>query len=90
MHSPVTGRLRPFAAMIFAKPVAWPWLAALPRPVGVLPKIDGLTATQGDSAGEIELSWNPIKRGLQNYLIELTDDAAGPGPASEPATKVAP
>ncbi len=32
-------------------------------PVGALPKIDGLTATQGDSADEIDLSWNPIKRG---------------------------
>lgn len=46
-------------------------------PVGALPKIDGLTATQGDTAGEIDLSWNPIKRGLQNYLIEPTDDPTG-------------
>ena len=95
--------------------------------VGALPKVDGLTATQGDADGEVDLGWNPVKRGLQNYLIELTDDpagqtgwrfagnsrnssatrkglasgkrhwfrvtaegAAGPGPASDPATKVAP
>src|SRR6266851_5514450 len=96
-------------------------------PVGPMPKVDGLTVTQGDADGELDLSWNPVKRGLQNYLIELTDDptgqtgwrfamnsrkssaaatgltsgkrywfrvtaegAAGPGPASDPATKVAP
>ena len=75
----------------------------------------------------MDLRWNAIKRGLQNTLVELTDDptgqtgwrfalnsrkstatikgltsgkrywfrvtaegAAGPGPASDPATKVAP
>jgi fibronectin type III domain protein len=96
-------------------------------PVGAMPKVDGLTATQGDADGEIDLSWNTVKRGLQNFLIELIDDpagqagwryaansrkssaiikgltsgkrywfrvtaegAAGPGPASDPATKVAP
>jgi len=95
--------------------------------IGALPKIEGLTATQGDASGEVDLSWNPIKRGLQNYLVELTEDpaaqtgwrfamnsrksncsitgltsgkrywfrvtpegSAGPGPASEAATKVAP
>ena len=101
--------------------------ASTAGPVGAMPKVDGLTATQGDADAEIDLSWNPIKRGLQNFLIELTEDpsgqtgwvfaansrkssatvkaltsgkrywfrvtaegASGPGPASDPATKVAP
>jgi hypothetical protein len=96
-------------------------------PVGAMPKVEGLTATQGDTEGEVDLGWNPVKRGLQNFIIETTDDpagqtgwhfamnsrkssaavkglasgkrywfrvtaegAAGPGPASDPATKVAP
>ena len=81
----------------------------------------------GDAEGAIDLAWNAIRRGLQNFLIELTEDpagqtgwrfaansrkssatldgltsgkrywfrvtaegAAGPGPASNAATKVAP
>ena len=96
-------------------------------PVGPMPKVEGLTATAGDTEGEVDLAWNAIRRGLQNFLIELTEDpagltgwrfaansrkstatlpglttgrrywfrvtaegAAGPGPASSPATKVAP
>lgn len=96
-------------------------------PVGPMPKVEGLTATAGDGEGEINLAWNAIRRGLQNFLIELSEDpagqtgwrfaansrkstatldglttgkrcwfrvtaegAAGPGPASTPATKVAP
>ncbi|MDB6153690.1 MAG: hypothetical protein JWL90_2143 [Chthoniobacteraceae bacterium] len=96
-------------------------------PVGSMPKVEGLTATTGDSEGMVDLSWNAVRRGLQNFLIELTDDpagqggwrfglnsrkssatvtglksgqrywfrvtaegAAGPGPTSSPATKVAP
>ena len=96
-------------------------------PVGPMPPVVGLTATSGDADGEIDLAWNAIRRGLQNYFIEITDDpagqtgwhfaansrkssaqitgltsgkrywfrvtaegAAGPGPASNAATKVAP
>ena len=96
-------------------------------PVGPMPKVEGLTATASDAEGAIDLAWNAIRRGLQNFLIELTEDpagqtgwrfaansrkssatltgltsgkrywfrvtaegAAGPGPASNPATKVAP
>jgi hypothetical protein len=96
-------------------------------PVGAMPKVEGLTATAGDAEGTIGLARNAIPRGLQNFLIELTEDpagqtgwrlatnsrkssavitgltsgqrywlcvttegAAGPGPASNPATKVAP
>jgi hypothetical protein len=96
-------------------------------PVGPMPKVEGLTATAGDSEGVVDLSWNAIRRGLQNFLVELSEDptgqsgwhfalnsrkssaaatglksgqrywfrvtaegAAGPGPASIPATKVAP
>jgi hypothetical protein len=95
--------------------------------VGPMPKVEGLTATQGDADGEIDLAWNRIPRGLQNYIIEITEDATGlagwkfaqnsrkssatvknltsgkrywfrvtaegaegPGPASDPVTKVAP
>jgi len=46
-------------------------------PVGPMPKVEGVTATAGDAEGTIDLSWNAIRRGLQNFLIELTDDAAG-------------
>ena len=96
-------------------------------PVGPMPKVEGLTATAGDAEGSVDLAWNSIRRGLQNFLIELSEDpagltgwrfaansrkssatiegltsgkrywfrvtaegAAGPGPASTPATKVAP
>ena len=46
-------------------------------PVGAMPKVEGLTATQGDSAGEIDLAWNPVKRGLKSYTIEVSEDPAG-------------
>ena len=96
-------------------------------PVGPMPKVEGLRATQGDADGEVELHWNPVKRGLASYLVEATSDpaaltgwhlvatptkskatisglpsgqrcwfrvaangTAGPGPWSDPATKVAP
>ena len=96
-------------------------------PIGPMPKVEGLTATAGDAEGHVDLAWNPVRRGLQNFLIELTEDpagltgwrfaansrkssatldglttgkrywfrvtaegAAGPGPASNAATKVAP
>ena len=96
-------------------------------PVGPMPKVEGLTATAGDAEGSVDLAWNSIRRGLQNFLIEISEDpagltgwrfaansrkssatldglttgkrywfrvtaegAAGPGPASTAATKVAP
>ena len=96
-------------------------------PVGPMPRVEGLTATAGDAEGVVDLAWNAIRRGLQNFLIEVSEDpagqtgwrfaansrkssatieglttgkrywfrvtaegAAGPGPASTPATKVAP
>ena len=92
-----------------------------------MPKVEGLTATAGDAEGVVDLAWSAIRRGLQNFLIELSEDpagltgwrfaansrkssatldgltsgkrywfrvtaegAAGPGPASNAATKVAP
>lgn len=45
--------------------------------VGALPKVEGVFATQGDDAGEIDLQWNPVKRGLKSYTIEQTEDPAG-------------
>ena len=87
----------------------------------------GLKTTEGDAPGEVDFQWNTVKRGLRNYIAEMTDDpagltgwhvigtptksgmtatgltsgkrywfrvsangTAGPGPASEAATKVAP
>jgi len=51
--------------------------ADAPTPVGPMPQVAGLFATQGDSDGEVDLHWNPIKRGLKSYLIEKTTDPAG-------------
>ena len=48
-----------------------------PAPVGPMPKITGLVATQGDGDGMIDLHWNPVKRGLNSYVIERTTDPAG-------------
>lgn len=96
-------------------------------PVGPMPKVTGLTATQGDEDGEVDLQWASIRRGLQNYEGSQTEDptgqtgwehsfiasksktsvpglvsgkrywfrvraigAEGPGPWSDPASKVAP
>ena len=98
-----------------------------PSPVGVLPKVEDLRATQGDESGEVDLTWDPIRRGLKSYLVEISTSvdgqsdwtfgkvetkskttltglesgkrywfcvkaigAAGEGPASEIATKIAP
>ncbi len=119
--------LPPEQAAALAKDAAMDLAADTGTAVGDMPKVEGLTTTQGDTDGEIDLSWNPVKRGLQNYLVEITDDpagqtgwhfcmnsrkssctvtgltsakrywfrvtaegAAGPGPASEARTKVAP
>ncbi len=102
-------------------------ITSAPTPVGPMPRVEMLTATAGDADGTVDLSWNAIRRGLQNFLVELTEDptgqtgwrfalntrkssvtctglrsgqrywfrvtaegAAGPGLASQPATKVAP
>ena len=48
-----------------------------PTPVGPMPKIAGLVATQGDGDGMIDLHWNPVKRGLKSYIVERTSDPAG-------------
>lgn len=101
--------------------------SADPAPVGDMPKVTGLTATAGDADGEVDLSWDPVRRGLKSYNIEKTEDpagqtgwtyaasssksraaleglptgkrlwfrvsalgSAGPGPWSDPATKVVP
>lgn len=54
--------------------------ASTHTPVGEMPKVEGLTATQGDGAGEIDLHWNPIKRGLQTYIVEYCIGEAPTGP----------
>ena len=97
-----------------------------PTPVGVLPKVENLRTSRGDEDAEIDLQWDPIKRGLNNYILQMSTDplgltgyvtiatptkskfsvknlipgtrywftvaangSAGPGPASDKATKVA-
>lgn len=45
--------------------------------VGTMPKVTGLVATQGDADGEIDAHWNPVKRGLSNYTVEITEGPAG-------------
>ena len=53
-------------------------VAASPgTPVGPMPKIDGLTATQGDNPGILDTQWNPIKRGASSYTIQISTDPAG-------------
>ena len=46
-------------------------------PVGPMPKVEGLRATQGDADGTVDLHWNAVKRGLANYIVESTSDPAG-------------
>jgi hypothetical protein len=46
-------------------------------PVGPMPKVEGLKATQGDADCEVDLQWNPVKRGLKNYHVEMTTDPNG-------------
>lgn len=47
-------------------------------PVGPMPKVEGLSATQGDAEGEIDLHWTAIRRGLRSYEIESAPEASGP------------
>ena|GEM_PF-7025937 len=35
-----------------------------------MPKVELLAATQDDEDGEVDLQWNPVKRGLKNYVIK--------------------
>ena len=70
-------------------------VASAATPVGPMPKVEGLTATQGDANGSVDLHWNSVKRGLKNYIVEMTDDPIGetgwhvidsPGKSSATAT----
>jgi hypothetical protein len=117
----------PVVAAAKAKSAGMDVVGSSHTPVGAMPKVEGLKATQGDANGSVDLQWNPVKRGLNNYIMEQTDDpagltgwktigtpskssmiatgltsgtrywfrvsangAAGSGPASDAATKVAP
>jgi hypothetical protein len=51
-------------------------VASAATPVGILPMVEDLKATQGDANGEVDLQWKPIKRGLRTYVVEVTDDPA--------------
>ncbi|MEA3187697.1 MAG: hypothetical protein QOD99_1527 [Chthoniobacter sp.] len=46
-----------------------------PAPVGGMPKVTRLAATAGD--GEVDLHWDPVRRGAKSYVVERTSDAAG-------------
>ena len=52
-------------------------MAVAGTPVGPMPKVEGLTATQGDTPGEIDAHWNPVRRGLGSYTVQITTDPAG-------------
>ena len=54
-------------------------VAAEAAPVGAMPKVTGLVATQGDADGAVDLHWEPVRRGLLNYTVELTTAAGGQG-----------
>lgn len=56
-------------------------------PVGPMPKVEGLSATQGEAEGEIDLQWTPVRRGLRIYEIESAPEASGPWTYLEGATK---
>jgi hypothetical protein len=45
-------------------------------PVGPMPKVTGLSGTQGDEPGEVDLQWNPTKDGLKAYIGQTTTDPA--------------
>lgn len=46
--------------------------------VGPMPMVEGLNATWGETDGEIDLQWTPIRRGLRVYEIESAPDINGP------------
>ena len=55
------------------------WELALDgTPVGQMPQVGNLVATGGDLDGEVDLSWDPIRRGLQSYVAEYAVPPAGP------------
>lgn len=47
------------------------------KPIGLLPKVTRLVAARGDTDGELDAHWDPVKRGLLNYTVEITEDATG-------------
>jgi hypothetical protein len=51
-------------------------VAGAPTPVGPMPKVTGLSGTAGDEDGEVDLLWNPVKRGLAAYVVQMTSDPA--------------
>lgn len=59
---------------------------ALATPIGDLLAPENLRATFGDSAGEIDLSWDRV-RGASSYLIEMRESGTTAWIAAEPSTK---
>ena len=53
-------------------------LAGTASPVGMLPQVGNVCATGGDLEGEVDLTWDPIRRGLQSYLVEYALPPSGP------------
>lgn len=49
-------------------------------PVGEMPKVELLQTTHGDEAGEVDLQWQPIRRGLKSYVIEKSTAPDGSSP----------
>ena len=45
-------------------------------PVGAMPKVESLRVTQSDADGSLDASWDPVIRGLQTYIVQITTDPA--------------
>jgi hypothetical protein len=52
-------------------------IADTPAAVGEMPQVELLQTTQGDEAGEVDLQWQPIRRGLKSYVIEKSASPDG-------------
>jgi len=50
-----------------------------PSPVGEMPQVENLSLTHGDSPGEVDAHWNPVKK-KKNYTIRVTADPLGSAP----------
>ena len=46
-------------------------------PVGAMPKIENVRVAPGEVDGTFAAGWDPVARGLNAYVIEIAEDAAG-------------
>lgn len=45
-------------------------------PVGEMPQVSDLSLTHGDSPGEVDAQWHPVKK-RKNYTVQVTTDPIG-------------